>query len=210
MNRQLQLAFPRKGGRRAGAGRPRKHPRPGLPGPGVPHLKRPEFAARLPVHVTQRFQPGVGYLRRQSTAKVLQDALTRASAHLGMRIVHYSIQHNHLHLIVEAEGREALTRAMQGLGIRIARRLNARLRRSGPVFADRYHAQVMSSRREVANAVRYVLSNYRHHAREWLPPHWRDPLASRVDTPLAAPKRWLLSVGWKLEPPGKQSFFEPE
>jgi putative transposase len=176
----------------------------------VPHLKRPDFAARLPVHVTQRFQPAIGYLRRQATAKVLQDALTRVSAHLGVRIVHYSIQHNHLHLIVEAEGREALTRAMQGLAIRIARRLNARLRRSGPVFADRYHAHVMSSQREVANAVRYVLSNYRHHTREWLPTHWHDPLASREEVPLATPKRWLLSVGRKLEPPRKQSFLEPE
>jgi len=124
--------------------------------------------------------------------------------------VHYSIQHNHLHLIVEAEVREALTRAMQGLAIRIARRLNARLRRSGPVFADRYHAHVMSSQREVANAVRYVLSNYRHHTREWLPTHWHDPLASREEVPMATPKRWLLSVGRKLEPPRKQSFLEPE
>jgi hypothetical protein len=64
--------------------------------------------------------------------------------------------------------------------------LNARLGRSGPVFADRHHAHVLESRREVANAVRYVTGNYRHHAREW-----------------------LLRAGWRKEPSRKLLSFEP-
>jgi putative transposase len=197
MARQLALDLPKWGGARKGAGRPRTRPHPGLNGPGVPHVKRTGFAARNPVHVTMRVVPGVGYLRSQGRAKEIEAALREAAERYGVRIVHYSIQGNHLHLLVEAEGERALSRAMQGLAIRVARRLNRRARRSGTVFADRYHAHTLRSRREVANAVRYVLSNYRHHTREHLPARWDDPCATREDAPLAAPRTWLLRVGWR-------------
>ena len=207
MAKQLQLDLPQWGGRRPGAGRPRQHQRPGLRGPGVPHLRRGAIAERHPVHVTLRLQPGVGYLRSQGRARVLQDAFRAARIRFGMRVVHYSIQGNHLHLIVEVESSEALSRAMQGLAIRIARRLNALAARKGPVFADRYHARALVSRREVANAVRYVLRNFRHHTREPLPARWEDPLSSarfvrekpEDDAPVAPPRTWLLRVGWLRE-----------
>jgi putative transposase len=178
----------------------------------VPHLKRAPFPSRHPVHVTLRVQPGVGYLRAGRRAKTLQASFHAARERFGMRIAHYSIQGNHLHLIVESEGAPSLSRAMQGLCIRLAKRLNALATRKGAVFADRYHAQVLSSRRQVANAVRYVLRNYRHHAREWLPSGWRDPLSSAAfvavtppdDAPVAAPRTWLLRIGWKLASPVTQ------
>ncbi|HUJ28482.1 MAG TPA: transposase, partial [Myxococcales bacterium] len=116
-----------------------------------------------------------------------------------VRIVHFAILGNHLHLIVEAGSAEDLSRAMQGLGIRLAKRLNALQRRHGGVFADRYHAHVLGSRRATAHAVRYVLSNYRRHTREHLPPRWIDPLSS-ARTPLAAPRTWLLRFA--VEGPG--------
>ena len=207
MGKQLELDLPKRGGRRQGAGRPRKHERPGLRGPGVPHLSRASIAERHPVHVTLRVQPGVGYLRAPSRARVLQEAFRAARIRFGMRVVHYSIQGNHLHLIVEVKSRAALSQAMQGLAIRIARRLNALAARKGAVFADRYHARALVSRREVANAVRYVLRNFRHHTRERLPPRWQDPLSSARfvrarpddDAPVAPPRTWLLRVGWLLE-----------
>ena len=213
MPRQLQLALPQWGGRRKGAGRPRTRSHPGLDRPGVPHQTRAELSPHHPVHVTQRVQPGVGYLRGYRRAKVIEQALRKAHLRSGMRVVHYSIQGNHLHLIVEAEDAGALSRGMQALAIRIARRLNALASRRGAVFVDRYHAHALSSRREVANAVRYVLGNYRHHAREHLPPHFRDPLSSAVarpDAPVAPPRTWLLRIGWKLEPaPRRPSGYEP-
>jgi REP-associated tyrosine transposase len=158
------------------------------------------------VHVTMRLQPGAGYLRGQARAKIVEDTLRAAPERFGVRIVHYSIQGNHLHLIVEAESQAALSRAMQGLATRIARRLNALTGRRGGVFADRYHAHPLKTPREAKHAVRYVLSNYRHHTLEHLPPGWTDPLASaRVsasgpaeDAPVVAPSVWLLRVGWRL------------
>ncbi len=201
MARQLALDLPKWGGRRKGAGRPRTRPHPGLKGPGVPHLPRPELCARHPLHITLRTVPGVGYLRGGRVAKEIEAALRESSERHGVHIVHYSIQGNHLHLIVEAQSTLALARGMQGLAIRLAKRLNRALRRHGQVFADRYHAHALSTRREVANALRYVLANYRHHTREHLPKRWHDPRATQMEAPLVAPRTWLLRVGWRSEPP---------
>src|SRR5450432_1448701 len=201
---QLELALPKRGGKRPGAGRPRTRLHPGLVGTGVPHLKRKEFPARHPVHVTQRMQPGIGYLRTQSRLKLIRGALSAASGKFGMRIVHFSVQGNHLHLILEAEGREALSKSMKGLAVRVAVGLNRLATRRGAVFADRYHARVLTSPRDVANTLRYVLENYRKHARETLPWSWKDPFASSIAAPLREPSVWLLRVGWtRAKPPAR-------
>jgi REP element-mobilizing transposase RayT len=157
------------------------------------------------VHVTLRVQPGIGYLRAYRRAKLLEDAFRNARVRYGMRIVHYSIQGNHLHLLVEVDDAEALGRGMQGLAIRIAKRLNALIGRRGAVFADRYHSRALETRREVANAMRYVLNNYRKHSLEHMPPRWDDPWSSarflngpmESDAPVMPARTWLLRVGWR-------------
>jgi REP element-mobilizing transposase RayT len=136
---------------------------------------------------------------------MLLSVFGNARERFGMRIVHFSIQGNHLHLIIEVESALALARGVHGLAIRIAKRINSLLARRGPVFVDRYHAHILRSRRETAAAVRYVLGNYRHHTREHLPPRWDDPFCSArflgaapaEDAPVVAPRTWLLRVGWR-------------
>jgi putative transposase len=150
-----------------------------------------------------RLQPGVGYLRGYRRANAVESALRDARERFGVRIIHYSIQGNHLHLIVEAESVASLSRAMQGLGIRMAKRLNRLSGRHGGVFVDRYHAHPLKTPREAKRAVRYVLTNYRHHAFEYLPAGWTDPLASARFTeappsdeaPVVVPSVWLLGLG---------------
>src|SRR5206468_1396915 len=82
------------------------------------------------------------------------------------RVVHFNVLANHLHLLVETGGAMPLARGMQGLGVRLARRINAYLGRTGPLLAQRYHARPLRTPREVRNAIRYVLLNARHHAAE--------------------------------------------
>src|SRR5438105_11555604 len=193
--KQLEMELRTWGGKRDGAGRP-----PNGSKAGVSHLRRPELASRHPVHVTLRLIQGVGYLRTQVRTRIIEEALTEAKERFGMRVIHYSIQGNHLHLIAEAEDERALARGMQGLAIRLAKGLNALSRRHGRVFTDRYHAHVLRSRREVANALRYVTRNYAHHAREHVPSHFVDPHSSArwlvevppLDAPVAPPRVWLL------------------
>jgi REP-associated tyrosine transposase len=188
--------------------KPRKHAGgrpPNGDNAGVPHLRREELSRHHAVHVTLRTVGGVGGMRRQRAVAALEEAFRQARIRFGMRIVHYSIQGNHLHLIVEAEDRAALARGMQGLAIRVAKALNRLFARAGQVWADRYHAHVLKTRREAAHALRYVLGNFAHHARQWgdRAARFADACSSvrflglaEVDAPVAAPKTWLLRIGW--------------
>jgi hypothetical protein len=135
-SRQLDLAFRYRGGARRGAGR-----KPAGEKAGTPHTRRPEFKQRHPLHVTMKVRPGLPSLRQRPLAALVLSGFRAARQRLGARLVQYSIQSNHIHhihLIVEAEGRYALSRAMRGLAVRLARRLNANIGRRGSVFADRF------------------------------------------------------------------------
>src|ERR1700682_6494471 len=149
---QLPLALKAKtwGGYRAGAGRKRSRES------GVPHLSRPELSRHHPVHTTLRVMNGCWTLRSRRALLALQGAFEGGRDRFGFRLIHYSVQGNHVHLIVEASGKQSLSRGMQGLTIRMARALNRMMQRQGRVFAERFHAHVLRSRREVANALRYV------------------------------------------------------
>jgi REP element-mobilizing transposase RayT len=164
-DRQREL-LPRRGGKRPGAGRPR--------GPGRWRnwvRRRPPHAARFPVHVTLRVVEAVGRLRRRRAYHAVRRALETCLPRRDFRVVHVSIQHNHLHLVVEADDKRALSRGLQGLQISAARRLNAAIARDrgavaprrGVVFPERYHAEVLTSPRQTRNAIAYVLGNWRRH-----------------------------------------------
>src|SRR5437879_6000110 len=95
--RELQLPLPMAatwGGRRPGAGRKL------TPGrrPSVPHRVRPLHVATHPVHATLRATPAVRCLRSARIFPAVHRALTAAS-HEDFRIIHYSVQDDHLHLI---------------------------------------------------------------------------------------------------------------
>jgi putative transposase len=161
VKRGEQLRLPRTagwGGRRKGAGRRRD------PNSGVMHIRRRRFR-NMPVHITLRVLPHVWNLRSKRCFRAIGDAFAAGREKFGARLCHWSVQGNHIHLIVEGHDAQALSRAMQGLEIRIAKALNRVMGRSGKVFADRYHAHVLRTPREVQNALHYVLGNHAVHAR---------------------------------------------
>ena len=162
--RQLSLAFPNRwGGARKGAGR-----KAGVR-PKTPHRYRPQHCARHPLHVTLR--SGFRQLRSQRVVAALQGALRRSArkAPERFRVVQFSVQSDHLHLLVEAQDRAAVSKGMQGLAISMARRVNRLLGRRGPLWADRFHARALASPRAVRNAIVYILANFRKHARRVYP-----------------------------------------
>jgi REP element-mobilizing transposase RayT len=199
---QLDLKLPTWGGARANVGR-----KPNGEKAGVSHLRRPQLSPCHPVHTTLRMAKGCWNLRSRRALLALQGAFEGGRDRFGFRLVHYSIQGNHLHLIVEAEGKESLARGMKGLEVRVARALNRMMVRRGSVFSDRYHAHVLRTPREVAHAIRYVLGNYAHHARrrgDLVRGEFTDPFSSvgylaadlPEEAPVATPATWLLRVGW--------------
>ena len=187
----------------------------------VSHGPRPKLSPRHPVHVTLRLLRSVGSLRSDRAFHVVLRAFASSAARFCMRLIHYSVQGNHIHLIVEAAGKLSLTKGMQGLAIRIAKRLNKLLGRNGHVFSDRYHEHILATPAEVRNALAYVLNNARRHARQlgktlpgaWLDPcsssrafdGWSDPLpparAPAPQPPVLAAGTWLITDGWRRHGP---------
>jgi REP element-mobilizing transposase RayT len=102
-------------------------------------------------------------LRTVRIVRAIERSFADGCARPGFRLVHYSLQGNHAHLIVEARDKDALGRGMMAIGSRLARAVNRVARRRGPVLADRYHMRLLPTPTEVRNALRYVLLNARHH-----------------------------------------------
>lgn len=214
---QLVFAFRTRGGKRKRAGRPPKGN-----ASGVSHLRRPALSRHHPVHVTLRIAAGVPSLREGRLFHNVRMALAAGRERFGFRLVHFSVQGNHLHLIVEAQGGRALALGMQGLSVRIARAVNRTLARRGRLFADRYHARALKTPRAAHFAVRYVLLNARKHGAAVAPgfidgcssaawfgdfsrpdelafgaaqtrARWRA--ASGLEAPVVVPETWLLRKG---------------
>ena len=123
MPRDPQLAFPFRawGGKRKGAGRPPKRNTA-----GVSHLRRPSLSHRHAVHITLRIASGVPSLRNDRLFGAVRFALAAGRERFGFRLVHFSVQSDHLHLIAEAQDSRALALGMQGLSVRVARAVNMR------------------------------------------------------------------------------------
>ena len=132
------------------------------------------------------------------------------------RVCQYSIQRDHLHLVVEAAGKDALGRGMKAVASRLARAVNRVFARKGPVLFGRYHLRVLATPREVRNALAYVLLNVRKHWRQrngtpppvrldvassgaWFDGWKRSPPATEERGPrgVARPHTWLLVEGWR-------------
>jgi len=210
LSEQLDFRFPCSwGGARIGAGRPRG---PRSRRRRVPHSPRPIHRKSYPLHVTLRARWGLPPFREQVIFRSIRDALEKASRSPrvgdGFRVIHFSVQRDHLHLIVEAHDSSSRSRGMQGLAIRVARAVNRLLRNRGNVWKERYHAHTLRTPREVRNAIVYVLMNAKKHG---VALAGIDALSSApffdgiariapIDVhngPVAAPRTWLAGVGWR-------------
>ena len=196
--RQAELNFDagRHGGRREGSGRPKG------PNPKLWHRRRDDFAASFPCLVTLKVRPEIPSLRSAKVIREVEGAFRRACSRGDFRLVHYSIQDDHAHLIVEAGGASGLGRGMKRLAGLFAFAVNRAIGRgrTGKVLADRYHHAVLTCPRQVRNALAYVLLNARHHAAKRLA---RLRKLGKAVKPLAPPRmldpassaRWF--QGWR-------------
>jgi len=213
---QLCLVFPNGwGGRRKGAGRKRVRAR------SPSHRVRPAHRAAEPVHVTLRV--AIRSLRAQfvypTVASIIRD--TNRAREQTFRITHYSVQEDHLHLIVEADSTHSLTSGMRSLSARLVKRVNRLLFRRGQLLRDRWHGRALSTPRAVRQALVYVLANFKKHGSATssldpcssapffphfaeyprAPPFLMDPTLvphaiRSLEPPIAHAASWLLRVGW--------------
>jgi REP element-mobilizing transposase RayT len=204
-----------RGGPRPGAGRPRG------PRPRVLHRERAAVPGECPVHVTLRIRADLPSLREGRFVKEWRRSLAEAAERGSFRVNHYSLQGDHAHLIVEAQGKHALACGMKSIAARLARALNRVAVRSGPVLDGRYHHRSLRTPREVRRALAYVLLNARRHlakrrhaaratgaavldpasSARWFD-GWRSSARLRgsdsgAAPEVARPRTWMLRVGWR-------------
>lgn len=140
----------------------------------------------------------------------------------AFQVAEFSIQDTHLHLIVEATGRDdahdALRSGMRGLVISLAMRLNNLLRRKGRVWGDRWHGEELRSPNEVRNRLIYVFRQLARHGTRMIGDGlidvlssasrfkgWRRPVAPIIEPeswPEVVPRTWLLGTGWHTKTRG--------
>jgi putative transposase len=230
--RQLSLGEAKTwGGRRRGTGRKKKDPQGR---DNVSHGKRPLHYATTPVHVTLRAAKGLPSFRAEVLEKLLRRAIEQWGSERAkerrdlldheldgkarFRVVHYSIQSTHLHLIVEAQEHRELTSGLRSLVIRVAMRVNKLLGRArGKVWSDRYHREDLTCPSQVRNTMVYVLKNHVKHGQaeqvgrmdpfssaRWFD-GWihREVPAPTEASPVAPPSTWLLEEGWRRTRKGR-------
>lgn len=215
--RQQTFLWKTHGGCRAGAGRKARPENVGL----LAHRARPEFIARVPVHVTMRAMKGVPRMRVQRVAAAVIAQIARASEK-GLRVLHHSVEDDHLHLIVEADDGKSLSRGVQRLASRVAVAVNALVGRRGKFWRERYHRRDLPTPRQFRNALVYVTFNFRKHAPlaekvrrareldglssaiwldDWRSEAFRDFVrehrARAGPRVTALPTTWIARVGWK-------------
>ena len=155
----------------------------------------------------------VAFAPREALAGAFVESTSRES----FRVAHYSIQSDHVHLIVESAGMHSLACGMKSIAARVARAANRVFCRRGRVLADRYHLHILRTPSEVRRALAYVLLNTRRHLAKlghrvprrapidpassgrWFA-GWSLRIPFAVDEqppPVASPRTWLLSVGWR-------------
>jgi REP element-mobilizing transposase RayT len=195
---------------KSGPGRPTK------PG-SISHRARPALARGSALHVTLKLKHGLPRLRGRKPFNAIAAAFRKYAKGNGFRLVHFSVQHDHLHLMVEADGKAMLSRGMQKLVISISRRLNLLWgegkRWLGRIFRERYHAHVLKTPSEARHAWVYVMHNaVKHNASASgvcdpyssaayfdgyaSPPRMKGaPLADA--SMLAKTASWLLTTGWR-------------
>lgn len=211
---QLSLKLPPPKRKR---GRPRKYK-----GYATRYGDRPTFDRLTPLHITLKVDRAVRTLRRRDAYRVFRIAMTRMLGRDDFRIVHLSLEYDHVHLLVEATSHTALARGMKAFESSAGQRLNQHVGRTGRVFLRNYYARVIKNPTMAHRSLTYVLNNWKKHNEHERPScanwevdyystapsftGWRTPLDPDCShdfgweyelLPGAEPRHFFLRAGWR-------------
>lgn len=178
-NKQMTLTNPK------GAGRKAVHDK------SIRHIRRERILKPTSMHLTIKVRENKADIKTKSILKALHHAIIRARLK-GIRVIHYTLEYNHVHLLVEAHCHTIMHRGMQAFGISIAKAINKIKIRSGTVYKHRYHLRKITSPRQLKNVIHYIFHNGIHHKRtmSFLDPYNSLPAERRLEIlyPIAAKK----------------------
>lgn len=143
---------------------PKRAGRPAIHDPGIRHTKRFKLKKLSSLHLTIKVRENKADIQSKRILKALHHAIKRARLK-GLKVVHYTLEYNHVHLLVESVDNKTLHKGMQAFGITIAKAINKIKRTKGAVYKNRYHLRLISSPRQLRNVLHYIFNNGVKHKR---------------------------------------------
>lgn len=141
-----------------------KRGRPAIHDRGIRHIERPRFNRPRSFHLTIKVKSNKADIQNKKILKALHHAIFRGRLK-GLKIVHYTLEFNHVHLLVEASCNRVMHSGMQALGISLAKAINRFKSLKGSVYKHRYHYRQISSPRDLKNVLHYIFHNGIKHKR---------------------------------------------
>lgn len=137
---------------RKNAGRPAKNDR------GIRHTARPFLERSTSLHLTVKIRREKADLKNKSILLLLKRAIQRGRRK-GLKIIHYSLEYDHVHMLVEAEDNTTLGVGMQAFGVSLAKGINKIKKKAGEVYKHRYHFRKITSALELKRVMSYIFNN---------------------------------------------------
>ena len=129
---------------------------------GIRHTKREEILRPSPLHLTIKLKKA--NIQNKVILNGLRHAIMRARLQ-GLKIIHFSLEKNHVHLYVESQNNEILGRAMKAFGVSLVKKINRHFKTNGSCYKTRYHLHILRSATEVKRVIHYILNNGIKHRR---------------------------------------------
>ena len=137
---------------------PKRAGRPAIHDKGIRHTTRPLIKKPTPLHLTIKVRENKADIQNKIVLKSLHRAIMRGRLK-GLKIIHYTLEYNHVHILVEAKNNRVLHQGMQSFGITLSKAINRFKKAKGTVYKHRYHFRQISSLRDLRNVVKYILNN---------------------------------------------------
>ena len=138
--------------------------RPAINDIGIRHIKRPKISRLTTLHLTIKVRSNKADIKSKKILKALHHAIKRARLK-KLRVIHYTLEYNHLHLLIECADHKVLHQGMQALGISLSKAINRLKQLKGSVYKHRYHFRKLGPGRELKNALQYIFNNGKKHKR---------------------------------------------
>lgn len=129
---------------------------------GIRHTSRPLLKRAASLHLTIKVLRNKAEIKNKSVLKLLKHAIQRARLQ-GLKVIHYSLEYDHVHLLIEADNNASLGKGMQALGVTMAKGINRLKRLKGAVYKHRYHFRQISSPRQLKYVMNYIFKNGMKH-----------------------------------------------
>jgi REP element-mobilizing transposase RayT len=132
--------------------------RPAIQDPGIRHTERPILTTPSSLHLTVKILRAKANLKNKIILSILKKSIMNARK-MGLRVIHYSLEYDHVHLLVEAADNFILGKGMQAFGITFSKALNRLRKIKGTVYKHRYHFRKIVGARQLKNVLNYIFSN---------------------------------------------------